>query len=187
MMVTVNGLIEGTNQELDWHVVDSKYHQYNDQLFQQVDTFLFGRVTYQHMESFWQSSIAYEKFPNTAERMNQNAKLVISNTLKQVNWQNTRLINGNDLEKRIKQLKEKNGKDMLVLGSLELVSVLTAYGLVDEYHLIINPVALVDGKRLWSEISRPIVLELIDSRVFHSGNVLLRYQPSDIKYEYFWG
>ncbi|SFL35792.1 Dihydrofolate reductase [Gracilibacillus orientalis] len=175
MMITVNGLVEGPNHELDWHIVDDEYEQYNDELFRKVDTLLFGRVTYQHMESFWQTSIAYEKFPVTAERTNQYDKIVFSKTLDQVSWPNTRLITGNDFEKQVKLLKQQNGKDMLVLGSSELAASLTEYGLVDEYHLIVNPVVLDGGKRLWQGLKGSVTLHLIDSKVFQSGNVLLRY------------
>ncbi|WP_051084522.1 dihydrofolate reductase family protein [Gracilibacillus lacisalsi] len=59
MMVTVNGLVEGPDHALDWHVVDDEYDQYNDELFSTVDTLLFGRVTFQHMEAFWQTPVAY--------------------------------------------------------------------------------------------------------------------------------
>ncbi len=176
MMVTVNGLVEGPDHALDWHVVDDEYDQYNDELFSTVDTLLFGRVTYQHMEDFWKTPIAYEKVPETAERMNQYDKIVFSNTLDQVTWQNTTLINGGELEKQLRHLKQQNGKNMLVLGSSDLVSALREYGLVDEYHLIVNPVALADGKRLWSGLNHTITLQFLDSKVFQSGNVLLRYR-----------
>ncbi|QGH35557.1 dihydrofolate reductase [Gracilibacillus salitolerans] len=182
MMITVNGLVEGPHHELDWHVIDNEYYQYNDKLFRKVDTLLFGRVTFQHMEAFWQTPVAYEKFPETAERMNQYDKIVFSNTLDQVTWQNTSLITGKEFEKQLRQLKKQNGKDMLVLGSSDLVSALTEYGLVDEYHLIVNPVALAAGKRLWSGLNHSITLQLIDSNVFQSGNVLLRYHRRNHEY-----
>ncbi|MFD2656551.1 dihydrofolate reductase family protein [Gracilibacillus thailandensis] len=82
------------------------------------------------MEAIWQTPVAYEKFPETAERMNQYDKIVFSNTLDQVTWKNTTLINGDELEKQLRHLKQQNGRNMLVLASSDLVSALSECGLV---------------------------------------------------------
>src|SRR5690625_1175443 len=92
MMVSLDGFIEGTNQELDWHHVDDEYHKYAEEILHSVDAILYGRNTYQHMKNFWPTEFAIEKFPVIAERMNHLPKIVFSNTLNDVDWNETTLI-----------------------------------------------------------------------------------------------
>lgn len=178
IMVSLDGFIEGANKELDWHVVDEEYHKYAEGLLNSVDTILFGRKTYQHMANFWPSPIAIEKFPVIADKMNHLSKAVFSKTLETVDWKHSRLLNG-DICNEILNLKQQDSMDMVVLGSSELVSALTEHRLIDEYHIIVNPVILGSGKPFFKGLDHRIYLKHHKTKQFRSGNILLCYRPAD--------
>ncbi|MFA1819296.1 dihydrofolate reductase family protein [Virgibacillus oceani] len=175
MMISLDGFIEGANQELDWHHVEEEYHNYAGELLHSVDAILYGRKTYQHMKGFWPTDFANEKFPVIAERMNYLPKIVFSSTLHDVDWKDTTLIK-EKVEDYIMELKHQSGKDLIILGSSDLVSFLTNIGLVDEYHVIVNPVILGGGKSYFHNIKDRKPLNLVRTKVFQSGNVLLNYE-----------
>ncbi|WP_100013141.1 dihydrofolate reductase family protein [Lentibacillus sediminis] len=178
IMVSLDGFIEGSNQELDWHVVNEEYFKYTEGLLSSVDTILFGRKTYQHMVDFWPTPIAAEKFPVIAEKMNQLSKVVFSKMLESVDWKDTRLINA-DISDAISELKQQDGMDMVILASSDLVFSLTEHKLIDEYHIIVNPVILGSGKPFFKELDQRIHLTLHKTKEFRSGNILLCYRPAE--------
>jgi dihydrofolate reductase len=139
---------------------------------------LFGRVTYQMMERFWPTPAALAAMPAVAERMNARSKIVVSKTLDKAVWNNTRLIKEN-LPAEIRALKQGTGEDIVILGSGSLVSQLTDARLIDEYQLVVFPVALGKGKTMFDGIRKPINLKLARSMVFGNGRVLLCYEPND--------
>ncbi len=175
MMISLDGFIEGTNQELDWHHVDDEYHKYAEEVLHSVAAILYGRKTYQHMKDFWPTDFAKENFPVIAERMNHLPKIVFSNTLNNVDWDNTKLIKEN-VKDHIMKLKQLPGKDLVILGSSDFVSFLTNIGLVDEYQIIVNPVILGGGKPCFHNITDRKLLKLKRTKVFQSGNILLCYE-----------
>jgi dihydrofolate reductase len=175
MMVTLDGFIEGPNRELDWHVVDDEYNVYAEEELSSMDTILFGRVTYQNMAAFWTTPFAIETYPVIADKMNNLHKIVFSETLERVEWNNTRLIKKN-IEEEILKLKELSGKNMVILGSSDFAVSLTELGLIDEYHIMVNPVVLGKGKPLFKGIRNKLNLKLIKTKTFDSGNVLHCYQ-----------
>jgi dihydrofolate reductase len=175
MMVTLDGFFEGPNRELDWHVVDDEYNEYAEEELSSMDTILFGRVTYQSLAAFWQTPFAIETYPVIADKMNNLHKIVFSETLERVEWNNTRLIKKN-IEEEILKLKELSGKNMVILGSSDFAVSLTELGLIDEYHIMVNPVVLGDGKPLFKGIRNKLNLKLIKTKTFDSGNVLHCYQ-----------
>ena len=131
---------------------------------------LFGRKTYQMMEAFWPTPMAAEQMPVVAKGMNAARKYVASATL-QPTWTNARLLQG-ELVKAVRDLKGSEGPDVTVLGSGEVVAQLGAAGLVDEYQLVIIPVALGAGRTLFTA-GRP--LRLVEQRAFRCGNVVVTY------------
>lgn len=175
MMVSLDGYFEGPNSQIDWHNVDEEYSEYAAGLLSSVDAILFGRVTYQLMESYWPTSVAASRDPIIANKMNQMAKIVFTKTLDWTDWQNTSIVKG-DLIENISNLKQQPGKDLVILGSGMLVAELTRYGLIDEYQLIVNPVVLGSGHSLFKELHDKVQLSLLESKPFQSGNVLLRYK-----------
>jgi len=111
-----------------------------------------------------------------AKKMNQTPKIVFSRTLNNTAWQNTRLIKENIVEE-ISKLKAEPGKDMILLGSSDLSVTLIQYGLIDEFRIMVNPVVLGKGTTLFNGIRERLNLRLQKAQTFHSGNVLLYYQP----------
>jgi dihydrofolate reductase len=109
-----------------------------------------------------------------ADRMNSLPKYVVSTTLQQVGW-NASLIKG-DLAAAIARIKQEGEQDVLVYGSCDLVHTLAQLNLIDEYRLVIYPVVVGSGKRLFKEGREQMALTLVEARPFSSGTVLLRYQ-----------
>jgi dihydrofolate reductase len=142
-----------------------------DELFAS-DAQLLGRVTYEGFAAAWPSQTDEQGF---ADRMNRLPKFVVSTTLEKAEWENSHLIKTNVAE-AVAQLKQQPGQDILVAGSGTLVQTLMQHSLIDEYHLLVHPVVLGSGKRLFKDGSRA-TLKLADTKTFSSGVVALIYQP----------
>jgi dihydrofolate reductase len=137
------------------------------------DALLLGRVTYQGFAAAWPSRTDEAGF---AQRMNSLPKYVVSTTLDKAEWNNSHLVKGN-IAKEVSKLKQQPGQDIMVAGSNRLVHSLMQHDLVDEYRLLVYPVVLGSGKRLFGEADKA-TLRLVETRMFSSGVVLLRYQPN---------
>jgi dihydrofolate reductase len=140
---------------------------------------LFGRVTYEMMVSYWPTPEAKKNAPDIAEGMNKAEKIVFSKTLKKAEWDNTRIVKDN-IEEEVKKLKQA-GKNMTILGSGSIVNQLAEKGLIDEYLLMIHPVAIGNGTPFLKDIHRKLDLELTNTRSFKNGTVLLSYRPGEQK------
>ncbi len=174
--VTLDGFIAGPNGELDWAIQDDEVAQYSKVEQNTTGTFLFGRVTYDMMASFWPTPVGKSTSPVFAEVLNNSTKIVFSSTLQKANWQHTEIIRAIHKDEILK-LKQQSGKDMMIFGSGTIVEQLTNLGLIDEYQLIINPIILGKGKRMFDGIKDMMKLKLISTKTFSSGVVLLQYQP----------
>jgi dihydrofolate reductase len=139
---------------------------------------LFGRVTYELMASFWPTPFAAKSMPLVAERMNHLPKVVFSRTLDKASWNNTRLVKG-DLIGEIQRMKQEPGEDMVILGSGSIVSQLAQHGLIDEYQIVVDPVAIGKGRTMFDGIKEKLPLKLTKTRAFRNGNVLLCYEPME--------
>ena len=177
MMVSLDSFHEGKNGDISWHNADNdEFNQFAVQQTSEADILLFGRKTYELMVSYWPTEAAKRDDPIVARLMNNLPKIVVSKTLDKVTWENTRLVRENVAE-IIAKLKEQPGKDIAILGSSELTVFLTQQGLVDEYRIMVNPVALGNGKSLFKGLEDKLNLKFTDSRIFRNGNVLLYYHP----------
>jgi dihydrofolate reductase len=136
------------------------------------DALLLGRITYQGFAKAWPGMTDDAGF---ADKMNSMPKYVVSRTLTEATWNNSAILRG-DLAQEIGALKAQDGGDVLVAGSATLVRGLTDLGLVDEYRLMMFPIALGEGKRLFDGIADPATLRLVEARPLHSGTVILTYQ-----------
>ena len=136
------------------------------------DALLLGRRTYEGFAAAWPNMPGAGEY---GERMNSLPKYVVSTTLQEVTW-NASLIKGHIAEE-VSKLKQQPGQDVLIFGSGELVHQLTQQDLIDEYRLMVFPVVLGSGKRLFPEGSGQKVLRLVETRAFSSGVVVLTYQP----------
>lgn len=139
------------------------------------DSLLLGRKTYEEFAGAWPS---IEDETGFADRMNGIPKHVVSKTLENPEWNNSRVVRG-DVADEVSRLKEQDGKDILVVGSGELVCSLMQHGLIDEYRLMVFPVVLGSGDRLFRDGSDRTPLKLVDSRTFGSGVTVLTYHPAD--------
>lgn len=137
------------------------------------DTLLLGRVTYQEFAA----SFADNTGDPTSDSMNTTPKLVVSTTLDTVEWQNSTLIKGNVVEE-LTRLKQQPGKNINVSGSATLVQSLLRDNLLDELHLLVHPVVVGHGKRLFEEGSEQMALRLVDSKPFRTGVLMLTYAPA---------
>jgi dihydrofolate reductase len=137
-----------------------------------TDALLLGRRTYEGFAAAWPNMPGAGEY---GERMNSLPKYVVSTTLSVVTW-NATLIKG-DLAEELSRLKQQPGQDMVIFGSGELVRTLHERDLIDEYRLMVFPVVLGSGKRLFPEGSKQKVLRLVETRTFSSGVVILTYQP----------
>ena len=134
----------------------------------QADTMLLGRVTY---ETF-AASFAGQK-GGIADAMNHMPKVVVSKTLAKAEWQNSVLIKGTD---ELSKLKQQPGRNIGVSGSPTLVRALIREGLLDQLQLMIFPIVLGSGKRLFAEDGNQVQLKLADSRATKTGVLLVRYE-----------
>ncbi len=139
------------------------------------DALLLGRVTYQGFAAAWP---AMKDEAGFADRMNSLPKYVVSTTLQDLTWNNSNLIKEN-IVAEITALKQQPGQDILVGGSGQLVQTLMQHNLVDEYKLMIHPVVLGGGRRLFENGLDMKVLKLLDVKTFSSGVVVLSYQPAE--------
>jgi dihydrofolate reductase len=138
------------------------------------DALLLGRVTYEGFAAAWPSMTDVVGF---AEKMNSMPKYVVSGTLRDPQWNNSTVLSG-DLAQEIAALKQTPGGDILVAGSRTLAQGLMAHDLIDEYRLMVFPIVLGSGKRLWGESPDQRVLALSDSRTLASGTLILTYEPA---------
>lgn len=178
-MVTLDGYFEGPGRDITWHNVDDEFNDYAIHFLDTIDTLVFGRVTYQLMESYWPTQAALNDDPEVARRMNNLRKVVFSKTLRQVNWQNTSLANG-DAAKELKKLKAPDGKNIAIFGSSNLSQTFLKDGLVDELRIIVNPVLIGSGSPLFQGIQDKHALKLTKTQAFKSGNVMLTYTPLNL-------
>lgn len=151
------------NQEIGMSIFD---------LMQKSDGFLLGRKTYQEFAAFWPTMPADDPF---AQAMNSMPKYVVSTTLNKADWNNSTLLRG--LEE-ISRLKQQPGKDINITGSPTLVHSLLEYGLLDEIQFMVCPVVLGQGKRLFNDGIDTKTLNLVNTKPFDTGMVLLSYQPN---------
>lgn len=175
--VTVDGCYAGPNGELDWFVWNDETERYSRDQLESVDTILFGRTTYELMKEYWPTPAADEEDPAITEAMNSLPKVVFSKTLERVDWENARIVDG-DVGDEVRELKAQDGEDIVIFGSGSIVQTLTNLGLVDEYRLFVNPVILGAGKGQFENVDVEVDLELVDSRTFSNGVVLLDYRTA---------
>jgi dihydrofolate reductase len=137
------------------------------------EAMLLGRVTYEEFASAWPSRTG-----EFADKMNNMPKYVVSTTLKNGSWNNTKVIKGNVADE-VSKLKTMSGGDILVAGSAMLVHTLMEHDLIDEYRLMVYPIVLGKGKRLFISGSDKHALQLIETKPIGEGVLILIYHPKD--------
>ena len=170
--VSLDGVMENPGWTFQFGSKEQEQFKF-DELFA-CDALLLGRVTYSGFAAAWPKM--QEQTGAYGERMNSMPKYVASRTLTEMEW-NANLIQG-DLAEEVGRLKREAGQDVLVFGSCELVHALTELDLVDEYRLMVFPIVLGGGKRVFREGGEKKILKLVESKSFASGVVVLSYEPA---------
>ena len=179
MNTSLDGFVGGPNGEIDWIHVDEELFDYAGMLTDQADTALYGRVTYQMMESYWPTA---GDQPNASNHdlqhsrwYNSVVKVVVSNTMKGRNIANTQIVSDNIAE-QVQKLKQQPGKNIQIFGSPTASHVLMQHNLIDEYWLFVNPILLGAGIPLYKNIRDRVHLRLVESNPFSSGVIGLHYE-----------
>jgi dihydrofolate reductase len=173
--VSLDGVFEAPDQ---WHFpyFDDEMGQEIGEGFAASDAMLMGRVNYEEWAAYWPKQDPEEN--PIAATMNDVRKYVVSTTLEEpLQWSNSTLIKENVAEE-IEKLKKGPGKDIVISGSGTLVRSLLGYGLLDELKLMVHPILVGGGKRLFEEEAETKPLELVDSKTFSTGVVYLTYRPA---------
>lgn len=159
---------------------DAEIHQHYTDLLGEGDAILYGRTTYQLME-FWRTVL---ENPSEEESMNDFAaaidkipKIVFSRTLKNIDWKSATIAK-RDLKDEVLELKQQSGKDIFV-GSRSLIIQLLKLGLIDEFQICIHPLVEGNGLPLFEHINDRIIFNLVKTRTFKGGAVILYYQPKN--------
>lgn len=176
--ITLDGMFDGPNGENDWFIPGDEENKVAHEIVPDTNALLLGRVTYEHLKRFWPTVKPDSDMPEPvkvqAKEINEMRKIVVSRTLKTLDWENSHLLGG-DMIAEVKKLKEGSGPGLLILGSGTLVQQLTEAGLIDDYVFILTPTVLGKGKPQFKQDTKAD-LQLVESRSFPSGNVILHYQ-----------
>jgi dihydrofolate reductase len=179
--MTADGFVCGPNGELDWMSFnwDDKTIKYVNDLTDSSDTIILGRKMTPGFMKYWSGVVSDLKNPEYkfGRKMIDTPKVVFTKTLDKSEWENTTLAEGN-LTDEIKKLKSQNGKDIIVYGGASFVNSLIKEGLIDEFHLFINPAVIGKGMSIFSGVNGKLGLKLIDVIPFDSGIVVHHYQPN---------
>ena len=174
MGVTLDGYVAGPGGEGDWGLPAEHpgVRAWKVASLRQVGTHIMGRVTYEQMAAYWPTSTG-----DYAAFMNDLPKVVFSKTLPTAGWATCRIARG-DLTEEIAALKSESGSDIIMAhGGAAFVQALSRLGLIDEYRLVILPVALGDGLPLFKDLAKPLRVDLTEAKGFPDGTVIHVYQP----------
>jgi dihydrofolate reductase len=179
--VSLDGVMEDPSWTFQFASEEQERFKFDELV--ESDALLLGRVTYEGFAAAWPQMMEQYEGPRRAElqeyadMMNGYPKYVVSRTLKEpLGWNNSTLIEG-DVAEEVSRLKQQPGKDILIFGSADLVNALMQHDLIDEYRLMIFPVVLGKGKRLFGDGIDMKFLELVGTETFSTGVVYLTYRP----------
>ena len=182
MHTSLDGFVAGINGELDWIKIDDDMFDFVATMTDQSDTALYGRITYEMMQSYWPTA---GEQPNATKHdiehsrwYNKVSKVVLSKTINETELINTTVISEN-LSDRINELKQsRNGgrKNILIFGSPTASLSLLNLGLIDEFWLFVNPIIAGQGIPLFKKVNEKIILEFVETKIFSCGVIALHYK-----------
>jgi dihydrofolate reductase len=174
MGISLDGYVVGPNGQTDWGVApeDPELKRRKLEWLERVGAHLMGRVTYEEMASYWPSSAS-----DYAAPMNEIPKVVFSKTLAEANWPDSQIARG-DLAEEIARLKGESGRELIAWGGGTFAQGLAREGLIDEYRLIVHPVALGGGVPLFKDLAAPLHLDLAETMRFPTGRVVHLYRKA---------
>lgn len=175
--LSLDGFAASSDGNLSWVSYDSDLEKWAEGIVKATDTAVYGRVTYELMK-YWQT---VPDNPESSQHELEHAswieaveKVVASNSMKEPDWNNTKIVNG-DLFEVFSKMKALPGENITIFGSPTLTNLLIKMGLVDEYQLSVSPIVLGSGKFLFSDLKDAIKLTLLKEQKFSSGVVTLHY------------
>ncbi len=183
--VTLDGYFVDANGGMSWAKTrkdDAEWNAFVEGNASGNGPLLFGRKTYELMIQYWPTPMAAQHDSAVADRMNNLPKVVFSRTLNEVSWSNTKLVK-DDLANEVRKMKGESGDGITILGSGTLVAQLADEGLIDEYHVVVNPVVLGKGRTMFEGIDKEnnqgkLAVKPTKSRTFGNGCVYLVYEPA---------
>ena len=181
MHTSLDGFVAGLKGEMNWLHVDDEMFDFVATMTEKADTALYGRVTYEMMQSYWPTA---GEQPNSSKHDKEHSawyskvsKIVLSKTLREEGLENTKVIADN-LSENINRIKQQNGKNILIFGSPSATHSLLNQGLIDEFWLFVNPIIVGQGIPLFNHVPEPINLNLIETRIFSCGVIALHYSKN---------
>jgi dihydrofolate reductase len=179
MHTSLDGFVAGPNGEMDWIKVDDEMFDFVGTMTDLADTALYGRVTYEMMQSYWPTA---GDEPNASKHdkehsawYNKVSKVVLSKTLQEAGLHNTKIIS-DQLSDNINKIKQQPGKNILIFGSPRASQSLLNEGLIDGFWLFVNPIILGQGMPLFKDVTCMTKLKLAESKTFASGVIALHYE-----------
>ena len=178
--MTINGYVGGPNGENDWMTwnPDDEFLEFINSHFDSSDTMLLGRKLADGFIEHWESTLDKNPVHPFAKKIVNMPKVVFTKTLDESTWSNTTLAKGN-LAEEIADLKKQNGKDIAVVGGAGFVSSLIKEGLIDEYHLIVNPTAMGNGMTIFNSLDGIRKFTPIQAKLYSGGKTVLSYKPKN--------
>ncbi|HSZ71657.1 MAG TPA: dihydrofolate reductase family protein [Cytophagaceae bacterium] len=179
MHTSLDGFVAGLNGEMDWIRLDEELFDFVGTMTDKADTALYGRVTYEMMQSYWPTA---GDGPNASKHdkehsawYNKVSKIVLSKTLSEKGLHNTTVISDH-LADRINKIKNEEGENILIFGSPRASHSLLSLGLIDEFWLFVNPILLGHGMPLFKDVMERTPLKLIETKTFPCGVIALHYE-----------
>ena len=181
MHTSLDGFVAGPKGEMNWIKVDEEMFDFVATMTDQADTALYGRVTYEMMQSYWPKA---GEQPNASKHdkehsawYNKVSKIVLSKTISEKGLDNTVVISDH-LADKINKIKKQDGKNILIFGSPRASQSLLNQGLIDEFWLFVNPIIVGQGMPLFKDITGTTKLKLVESKTFACGVIALHYKKS---------
>jgi dihydrofolate reductase len=175
---TLDGFVAGPEGEMDWIRIDDEMFDLVGKFTEEADTALYGRKTYEMMDSYWPTAADQ---PNATKHdiehsvwYNKAKKIVLSKTMKGAEISKTTIISDH-IAAEVEQLKNQNGKNIIIFGSPAAAHSLMEYNLIDDYWLFINPIILGQGIPMFAKVKDKVNLQLVTSKVFTCGVTALNY------------
>ena len=180
MQMTINGFVGGLNGEMDWMTwnPDDEFLEFLTSNFDAADTMLLGRKSADGFINHWENTAISNPEHPFAKKLVDIPKVVFTKTPDESTWNNSVLAKG-ELAEEIANLKKQDGKDIIVVGGAGLVSSLIKEGLIDEYHLIINPTAIGNGMTIFNSLDEIRKFEPISAKLYSGGKIVLSYKPKN--------
>ncbi|MPZ61279.1 MAG: dihydrofolate reductase [Propionibacteriales bacterium] len=178
MWITLDGYVAGPQDEMDWLAPDERMMEYETSLVADAEALLLGRITHGDFAGAW-PRIARDdsETPETrayAQRVDDMPKIVVSRSWETAGWSNTSRVESLDAD-TVTRLKNDGDGDLVIYGSLGVITALQELDMIDEYHLLMHPTAIGEGKALFQSPTR---LHLRSAEPFPSGVVLMCYAPA---------